>query len=181
MKLNDLIHKAAAGYPDARLLAYWDGRQAVPNPVGGDTLAEFIVRELCDTFDAKAGTAEQVAEAVRVLNRAKADLDAVIAQSSTAVENTKARPKTSRCCSRAGRPDHTVRQGRQGKPKTITVTMQGGLVADVEGIPLGLRVRVLDLDVEGMDKDDLVKLPGGKQAFENIWAADPVARKPREK
>jgi hypothetical protein len=68
-----------------------------------------------------------------------------------------------------------------GEPTTITVTMQGGLVADVNGIPRGVRVRVLELDVEGMDEDDLVKLPGGKQAIENIWAADPVARKPREK
>lgn len=69
----------------------------------------------------------------------------------------------------------------QEEPSTIIVTMQGGLVADVEGIPPGLRVRVLELDVEGMDEDDLVKLPNGKQAIENTWAADPVARKPREK
>ena len=89
MKLSELIHKAAAGYPDARLLAYWDGRQAVSNPAGGDTLAEFIVRELCDTFDAKASTGEQVTEAVRVLNRAKEDLVAVISTFSTAVENSK--------------------------------------------------------------------------------------------
>ena len=69
----------------------------------------------------------------------------------------------------------------QGEFKTITVTMQGGLVADVDGIPPGMRVRVQELDVEGMDEDDLVKLPDGKQVIENIWAADPVARKPRKK
>jgi hypothetical protein len=57
-------------------------------------------------------------------------------------------------------------------PRTITVTMQGGLVADVDGIPPGCRVRVLDLDVEGMDTEDLITLPDGQQATENIWAAD---------
>ena len=93
MKLTELIHKAAAGYPDARLLAYWDGRQAVPNPVGGDSMAEFIVRELCDTLDAKASTAAQVTEAVRVLSRAKEDLAAVVSIFSTAVEISKARRK----------------------------------------------------------------------------------------
>ena len=67
------------------------------------------------------------------------------------------------------------------EPRTITVTMQGGLVADVDGIPPGVRVRVLELDVEGMEEEDLVTLPDGKQAIENIWVADPVARKPREK
>ena len=65
--------------------------------------------------------------------------------------------------------------------KTITLTMQGGLVADVDGIPPGLRVRVLELDVEGMAEEDLVTLPNGTQAIENIWAADLVARKPRKK
>ena len=59
--------------------------------------------------------------------------------------------------------------------------MQGGLVTDVDGIPSGMRVRVLELDVEGMDEEDLVKRPNGKQAIENIWAADLVARKPRKK
>jgi hypothetical protein len=181
MKLNDLIHKAAAAYPDARLLAYWDGRRAVSNPVDGDTLAEFIVRELCDTFDAKAGTGEQVAEAVRVPNRAKEDLATVIRTISTAVENSKARRKPAGFSSFASLLDSAGRQGRQDKPKTLTVTMQGGLVADVDGISPGMRVRVLELDVEGMDEDDLVTLPNGKQAIENIWAADPVARKPREK
>ena len=69
----------------------------------------------------------------------------------------------------------------KGEPKTITVTMQGGLIADVDGIPPGVRVRVLELDVEGMEEEDLVQLPDGKQAIENIWAADPVVRKPRKK
>jgi len=181
MKLNELIHKAAAAYPDARLLAYWDGRRAVSNPLGGDTLAEFIVRELCDTFDAKSGTGDQIAEAVRVLNKAKADVAEIITILSTGMERSSSLATTSQYLSLANWLDCAGRQGQRGKPKTITVTMQGGLVADVDGIPPGLRVRVLELDVEGMDEDDLFTLPDGKQAIENIWAADPVARKPRKK
>ncbi len=69
----------------------------------------------------------------------------------------------------------------QREPKNITVTMQGGLIADVDGIPPGVRVRGLEMDVEGMDEEDLIRLPDGKQAIENIWAADPVVRKPRKK
>ena len=79
MKLNELIHQAAAAYPDAQLLAYWDGERAVHNPAGGDTLAEFIVKELCDTFDAEASEAEQRTEAVRVLRRGISELQSVIA------------------------------------------------------------------------------------------------------
>ena len=113
MKLTDLIHKAASGYPDARLLAYWNGRQAVPNPVGGDTLAEFIVRELCDTFDDQADTSKQVAEAVRVLNRAKADLEVVITTLSTPAKISASRQKDAPLCSLAGLLDLAVRQGRR--------------------------------------------------------------------
>ena len=153
----------------------------VPNPVGGDTLAEFIVRELCDTFDAKADTPAQVAEAVRVLNRAKADVAEIITILSTGVEPPSSRATTSRCLSLASLLDCAGRQGRRDKLKTITVTMQGGLVSGVAGIPPGLRIRILDLDAEGMDEADLVTVPNGTQAIENIWAADPVARKPREK
>ena len=178
MKLNDLIHKAAAAYPDAQLLEYWDGQRAVHNPAGGDTLAEFIVRELCDTFDAKAGTGEQVAEAVRVLNRAKADVAGIITILSTGVEPPSSRGTTLLYLSLASLLDCSRRKGHR---KTITVTMQGGLIADVDGIPPGMRVRVLELDVEGMDEEDLVTLSDGKQAIENIWTADPVARKPRKK
>ena len=117
MKLSALIHKAAAGYPDARLLAYWDGRRAVSNPMGGDTLAEFIVRELCDTFDAKAGTAAQVAEAVRVLTRATEDLSAVLATFSTAVENHATRHKVPQYCSLASLLDLAVMQNRRIKAR----------------------------------------------------------------
>jgi len=96
MKLSELIHKAAAAYPDARLFAYWDGQRAVSNPAVGDTLAEFIVRELCDTFDATADTPAQCVEAVRVLRKAMADLQVVLDVFSTSEEHTSSCGKTRR-------------------------------------------------------------------------------------
>jgi hypothetical protein len=84
MELNTLIHKAAAGYPDGLLLVYWDGRQPIHKRDGGDTLAEFIVRELAETFDGAADTPAQIAEAVRVLRKAQADLAGIITKLVTA-------------------------------------------------------------------------------------------------
>jgi len=96
MKLTELIHRAAAVYPDAQLLAYWDGERVVHNPAGDDTLAEFIVRELCATFDAQADTPEQIAEALRVLRKAVGDLESVIAGVSTIVKRPVASGGSSR-------------------------------------------------------------------------------------
>ena len=82
MKLNELINRAAVGYPDAQLLEYWDSAHERPrnNRDGGDTLARFIVIEMAETFDPDASDEEQINEAVRVINRAIADMQAVIEQ-----------------------------------------------------------------------------------------------------
>ena len=45
----------------------------------GDGLAGFIVTELAETFDEKATDEDQLAEAARAMNRARLDLDNVIA------------------------------------------------------------------------------------------------------
>ena len=80
MKLNDLIRIAAAGYPDAQVLEYWDFEGAKPrsNPDGGDTLARFVALELAETFDSETTNDQQISESVRVLTRAVDDLKAVI-------------------------------------------------------------------------------------------------------
>jgi len=82
MRLNELINKAAAGYPYAQLLEYWDSAHERPrnNRDGGDTLAHFIIIEMAETFDPDASDEEQINEAVRVLNRAIADMQAVVEQ-----------------------------------------------------------------------------------------------------
>jgi len=80
MTLNELIAKAASGYPDAQVLQYWDVAAEEPrsNPNGGDTLAHFIAVELAETFDPEASGTEQIGEAIRGMNRAIRDVQGVI-------------------------------------------------------------------------------------------------------
>ena len=79
MTLNQLVCRAASVYPDAYVLEYWDKDAQEPkaNPTGGDTLAQFIVQELADTYDADASDNEQIATAVRVMQSAADDLGTV--------------------------------------------------------------------------------------------------------
>lgn len=44
----------------------------------GDTLAQFIVVEITETYDKRAGTREQLREASRVMLAARDQLDAVV-------------------------------------------------------------------------------------------------------
>ena len=79
MTLNQLICRAASVYPDAYVLEYWDMEKSAPrrNRNGGDTLAEFIARELHDTYNADARDGEQIATAVKVMLMAADDLQKV--------------------------------------------------------------------------------------------------------
>lgn len=77
MTLNELLEIVHQAYPDELTRECW-------NPVlqracggGGDTLAEFIVREIVETYDSDSSTGAQLAEAIRVLNRAIGDLGGV--------------------------------------------------------------------------------------------------------
>ena len=81
MTLNELITIAAATYPDGLILEYWDSVRNKPrkNAKAGDTLAQFIVQELADTFDKAATAEEQVATAGRAIERAAAELISVTA------------------------------------------------------------------------------------------------------
>ena len=76
MDINQIISRAASVYPDAYVLNYWDTEQREPqhNPLGGDTLAQFIALELAETYDGEASDEEQITEAVRVMQRAADDL-----------------------------------------------------------------------------------------------------------
>lgn len=79
MTLNQLVCRAASAYPDAFVMEYWDALKEVPmkNPDGGDTLAEFVALELYESFDPEAGDDEQLATAVKVMQSAADDLQAV--------------------------------------------------------------------------------------------------------
>lgn len=80
MDSNQIIAVAASAYPDAYVLEYWDTERSKPrsNPEGGDTLAEFIARELFDTFDPDACDDDQIMTAVSRMESAVADLHSVV-------------------------------------------------------------------------------------------------------
>jgi hypothetical protein len=78
MKLPDLINIANEAYnrtmPEKDLvLAYYKGE----TPAGPDTLADFIARELRDTFDEHAHDNGQIMEAANAVESAAAQLMAI--------------------------------------------------------------------------------------------------------
>ena len=75
MELSEIIAIADRAYPDGLVQAYFDH----PDRNHGDTLAEFIIRELQDAYDAEAGDKDQLSEAARVIRRARDELDQVLA------------------------------------------------------------------------------------------------------
>ena len=87
MTLNEIITRAASVYPDCWVMQYWNMKKrcAVSNRYGGDTLAQFIAMELCETFDPDSGDEEQLDMAIRKMLEAATDLQAV----AVALENLK--------------------------------------------------------------------------------------------
>ena len=77
MKLNEMMEIVHKAYPDELTRECWDKAKQRSHGGAGDTLAEFIVREIADTFEEGATDRAQIADAVLVLNRAQSDLDAV--------------------------------------------------------------------------------------------------------
>jgi len=55
--------------------------------------------------------------------------------------------------------------------KVITVTVEGGVVQAIDGIPPGMTVRVLDFDTDGVDEESLTALPNGSKASVSDWEA----------
>lgn len=78
MKLLELLNAANHGYPDGYLAEYYDAKTGSRKRGSGDTLAEFIVLELIDTFDSKADDDSQIGIAAQLLERARTDLLGVI-------------------------------------------------------------------------------------------------------
>jgi hypothetical protein len=72
--------RAASAHPDFCILQYWnaDKQCAVRNKDGGDSLAEFIARELYETFDPDGTDQQQIAMAVRKMREGAGELQAVV-------------------------------------------------------------------------------------------------------
>ena len=79
MTLNQLVCRAASAYPEAFVMEYWNQASEKPMayPEGGDLLAEFIASELYESFDPEAGDDDQLATAVKLMQSAADDLQAV--------------------------------------------------------------------------------------------------------
>ena len=69
----ELIKTASAGYPDGLVLQAYKTKDRV-----GDGLAEFIARELSETYAEYLNTTEQLKNALYTLDRASMELSAVI-------------------------------------------------------------------------------------------------------
>ena len=78
MSLNELLEVAHRGYPDGLTRLCWDsGKQKVRRGTG-DTLAEFVVGEIADTYDPDAPPEKQIDEALSAMRWACTELEAVI-------------------------------------------------------------------------------------------------------
>lgn len=78
LTLTDLLNAANVHYDDSYLSMYFDVTTGGRRAGSGDTLAEFIVCELRESFDGKGSRKRQVAAAVRMLERAKKDIQNAI-------------------------------------------------------------------------------------------------------
>ena len=78
LKVAELLNAANKHYDGNYLSVYFDNATGRCKPGAGDTLAEFIVCELRETFDRRCSREQQVAVAVRVLERAKRDIQKAI-------------------------------------------------------------------------------------------------------
>ena len=85
MKLNAILEIVHQAYPDEHTRRCWNTKKQKPQTGTGDTLAEFIVREIVDTFDADAGDTNQIDAALCAMRWASIELEAVI----KALENSK--------------------------------------------------------------------------------------------
>lgn len=76
MKLPQLVEAAGRFYPEDFVARHFDPvRERARKVRAGDTLAGFIVAEILETYEPAAGDDAQVAEAIRVLEQAKTDLE----------------------------------------------------------------------------------------------------------
>lgn len=79
MTLIQLLDLANQGYPDGFLAEYYDPETGEARASSGDTLALFIVQELRETFNGAAEDEDQIGRAVRAIEKAREDLDGVLA------------------------------------------------------------------------------------------------------
>ena len=78
MQLHEIMEIIHPAYPDEETRLCWNAKSKRPCNGAGDGLATFIVREIADTYDESASDHEQIDEAIRVLQRARFELQALV-------------------------------------------------------------------------------------------------------
>ena len=78
MTLNGLLEIVHQAYPDEVTRTCWDPVRESVRMGMGDTLAEFIVREIVDVFEPDAPDRKQIGDALDAMRWAAIELGAVI-------------------------------------------------------------------------------------------------------
>ena len=78
MKLNELLEIVHRAYPEEHTRQCWDVKKQWVRRGTGDTLAEFVVGEIADTYDADAPAEKQIDEVLSAMRWACTELEAVI-------------------------------------------------------------------------------------------------------
>ena len=78
MKLNELLEIVHRAYPDETTRECWDAKKQRVRTGKGDTLAEFVVGEIADTFDPDESAEKQFDVALCEMRWARAELTTVI-------------------------------------------------------------------------------------------------------
>ena len=78
LTLTDILHAANKHYGEGYLSRYFDAKTGRSRRGSGDTLAQFIVRELSNEFESTDPRDRQIAVATRALQRAQKDLQRAI-------------------------------------------------------------------------------------------------------
>jgi hypothetical protein len=78
LTVPEILDAANKHYDEGYLSAYYHKISGEPKMGSGDTLAKFIVCELRESFNPEDSRAQQIASAIRVLDRAKRDIQGAI-------------------------------------------------------------------------------------------------------
>ena len=78
MTLSELLEIVHRAYPSEDTRRCWDAKKQKVRTGAGDTLAEFIVREIADTFEIDAPEENQLDAALSAMRRACIELTGVI-------------------------------------------------------------------------------------------------------
>ena len=77
MTLNELLEIVHRAYPDEQTRLCWNAKKQKVRKGTGDTLAEFVVGEIADTFDPNLPTEKQLDEALSAMRWACTELEVV--------------------------------------------------------------------------------------------------------